>query len=301
MKLVTALILTACVCWPQTIAANDTEKMAKSHAAQRDGRSLQNVRQVTGTVYCGGEPSSEAAFAELVSLGIKVVVSVDGKRPDVATARDCGLTYVHIPIGYDGVDKAAGLSLARLVREHKVPIYIHCHHGRHRGPAAAAIACIAMGSMVHQEALEFLHRAGTSKNYAGLWRSVEQYHAPAADVELPQLVEVSKLDSFVLAMAQVDRGFANLQRCSDARWRSPPNHPDLVALQQALIVKEGLRESRRSRSHSDDPSFSRELAEAELFAQEIEGALRANDHQIASARFLALGRSCNACHQRFRN
>jgi hypothetical protein len=40
---------------------------------------------------------------------VKTIVSVDGGKPDVETARKHGIRYVHLPIGYDATDCTAGL------------------------------------------------------------------------------------------------------------------------------------------------------------------------------------------------
>ena len=81
------------------------------------GLPIENFREVGSDLCVGGDPAGDAAFRALAERGVKTVVSVDGAKPDVATARKYGLRYVHIPIGYDGVPEKAGLSLARVVRD----------------------------------------------------------------------------------------------------------------------------------------------------------------------------------------
>src|SRR5690349_9452889 len=68
-----------------------------------DTRHLPNAVRIHAKVFSGGLPDGEAGFAELQELGIKTVISVDGAKPDVATAKKHGLRYVHMPHGYDGV------------------------------------------------------------------------------------------------------------------------------------------------------------------------------------------------------
>ena len=109
--------------------------------------SLENLHQLSPTLYSGGEPHGDVAFSKLAELGVRTVVSVDGARPDVAAAKKHGLRYIHIPIGYDGVDPEAQAALTRVVREIEGPVFLHCHHGKHRGPAAAAVMCMAAGDM----------------------------------------------------------------------------------------------------------------------------------------------------------
>ncbi len=107
-------------------------------------------------------------------MGVRSIVSVDGAKPDVEMARAYGMRYVHLPHGYDGIPPARAESLAKAVSELQGPIYIHCHHGRHRSPAAASVACVSAGLIAADQALDVLKLAGTSKNYIGLYSSVAQ-------------------------------------------------------------------------------------------------------------------------------
>ena len=263
---------------------------------------VHNLLHVGKQIYSGGEPHDDNAFAELANMGVKTVVSVDGATPDIETARKYGLRYVHIPIGYDGVDQEAGLLLAKLVREADGPFFIHCHHGRHRGPAAAAIACIAAGDTDNQGAIGILERAGTNKGYAGLWRDVGEYRIPAADATIPDLVEIAEVDSFSAAMAKIDRAYDNLKLCRDAQWAAPSDHPDLVPAQEALLLKEGLRESARNLVEGYDAQMKTWLTESEALARELETTLESGGPPGKVERqFQGLEDSCKQCHQKFRN
>src|SRR5688572_6774094 len=85
------------------------EKIASIH--------LPNPVRLHERVISGGLPEGEAAFAELKELGIKTVISVDGARPDVATAEKFGMRYVHLPHGYDGVPQVRAKELTKAVRD----------------------------------------------------------------------------------------------------------------------------------------------------------------------------------------
>jgi cytochrome c556 len=228
-------------------------------------------------------------------------VSVDGARPNVELAQKHGLRYVHIPIGYDGVPEQAGAALARLVREVDGPFYIHCHHGRHRGPAAAAVACIASGATKAKEALEILAKAGTSEDYEGLWRDVERYKPPAAGADLPELVEIAEIESLAAAMAKIDRAYDNLKLCQEARWSTPNNHPDLVPALQAFLVREGMHESGRNLAHDYDDQFKAWLTKAEEVADRLGQAVLNGDLEQADKQFGTLMKSCKRCHAAYRN
>jgi protein tyrosine phosphatase (PTP) superfamily phosphohydrolase (DUF442 family) len=262
---------------------------------------LENVMRVSDRIYSGSEPHGAEAFQSLRKLGVKTIVSVDGARPNVEAARAAGIRYVHIPIGYGGVSAEAGAAFARLVQDAESPFYIHCHHGKHRGPAAAAVACIADGDVNGQAALAILETAGTSSGYAGLWRDVEAYTPPAQGTDLPELVEIAQVESLAAAMAQVDRAFDNLKLCKDAGWKTPPDHPDVVPAQEALLLKESFREAARNLSPDYDEQFKTWLLEAETLATSLEGALR-NDAGEDATRFLGEAeQSCQQCHENYRN
>jgi protein tyrosine phosphatase (PTP) superfamily phosphohydrolase (DUF442 family) len=262
---------------------------------------LHNLLMVTDRIYAGGEPHGGEAFANLAKLGVKTIVSVDGAKPDVEAAKQHGLQYVHIPIGYDGVPEDAGQSLARLVREADGPFYVHCHHGKHRGPAAAAVACIASESADGKQALRILERAGTSRDYPGLWRDVENYTPPPADAALPVLVETAEIGSFAAAMAQIDRSYDNLKLCRDAGWKTPDDHPDLAPGQEALLLQEGLHEAARNLADAYDAQFKTWLAEAEEHAKAVQAALKSQSADNATTQFSALEQSCKQCHQKHRD
>lgn len=263
---------------------------------------LHNVLHASDGFFSGGEPHGDEGFSSLARLGVKTIVSVNGARPDVETARKHGIRYVHIPIGYAGVPHQAGLALARIAREGDRPVYIHCHHGRHRGPAAAAIVCIAAGKTQARDALQLLEIAGTGKEYAGLWRDVETFSLPPPDAELPELVEVAMVESLVAAMASVDRHWDGLKACRDANWQAPQDHPDLSPTQESLLLREALHEAGRTVPDDKfDEKFRQWLEEAETLAMQIEFYLKRSQPDEAEKRVQLLERSCQQCHATYRN
>lgn len=262
---------------------------------------LQNVIHLNEQILSGSEPHGEQGFATLARLGVKTVVSVDGARPCLEIAKQNGLRYVHIPIGYDGVPRKAGDALAQLVRTGEGPFYIHCHHGQHRGPAAAAVACIAAGEMTGPDGVAYLTLAGTGKEYAGLWRDVAAYQPPPADAELPALVEEAKVDSLAAAMAKLDRHWDNLKRCADAGMKTPADHPDLDPKQEVLLIRETLQEAGRLQGNRFDEPFRRQLESAMEVARQLEADLDKGDVPSARGRMKPLETSCKQCHAVYRN
>src|SRR5438105_4959917 len=103
---------------------------------------LDNAHYVTDNVFAGAQPEGDAGFAALKRMGVKTIISVDGAKPDVERAHRFGLRYVHLPIGYDGVSPDEGRAIAKAIDEVEGPVYVHCHHGKHRSAAAVAVACV---------------------------------------------------------------------------------------------------------------------------------------------------------------
>ncbi len=130
---------------------------------------IENVYRVSPTLYSGGSPEGDADFVELKKLGIRTIISVDGMIPDVATAEKHGMKYVHLPVGYDGIPTPTAYKMAKAVQTLPGPVYVHCHHGVHRGPTAvAAIRLCLEPEFTPSDAAAWLHQAGTDAKYHGL-------------------------------------------------------------------------------------------------------------------------------------
>ena len=265
-----------------------------------DGK-VENLLRFRDGIYSGGEPKSDEAFSALAHLGIKTIISVDGAKPKVDIARANGLRYVHIPIGYEGISDSAADSLTRAARECKGPLLVHCHHGRHRAPAAAAIFGMAQGAASNDESIRFLKSAGTSRDYAGLWRSVAEYRVPPRDAALPALMETAKVDSLTTAMVDVNRAFERLQLCRDAGWQAPEDHPDLVPAREALLMGEGFHEASRAARDDGKRLLQKYLARAERSAVTLEHLIETRDFNAAAVQFEGIEKSCRRCHETYRN
>lgn len=263
-------------------------------------RGLENVFRLSPRVFSGSEPDRPSDFQTLSEADIEVVVSVDGARPDVGAARARGLRYVHIPVGYSGLSRQAELALVRVMREYPGKIYVHCHHGKHRGPAAAAIACMADGAVDQAGAKRILQAAGTDEAYAGLWQGVAQFEMPRTDEQLPELLEAAEQGGRGQAMAELAAAFENLEQLAANDWRPMEGRTDLSPAHEALLVWEGLRESYRLTDDRQTKMLS-VLTLAIADAQELRNQVEAGDWRPASGRMLALKDTCTECHRRFRD
>jgi rhodanese-related sulfurtransferase len=228
---------------------------------------------------------------------------VDGARPELALAEKYGLRYVHIPIGYDAIPEKAKLSLARLMRETSEPVYVHCHHGRHRGPAAAAVACQAAGQADSKLATQMLEAAGTGEHYTGLWRDVSRFTPVPETTEYPDLVSLAEVDSLSAMMAKVDRNLDHLETMQESDWQPPPDHPDLDPAQETLMIQERFREAERLLDDSYDAQFRRWLKPAESISADLRRAFEEKEPAPTRAAPLLnqLKNSCSQYHLAYRN
>ncbi|MCX7700425.1 MAG: hypothetical protein N2039_06070 [Gemmataceae bacterium] len=290
---------------PALLAAEDRTVPTKIDVA-----GLENVFRINSNLYSGSGPESDAAFASLAKLGVKTMISVDGAKPNVELARKHGLGYVHVPIGYHGIARDKAILLAKAISERPGPIYIHCHHGKHRGPTAAAIAwlCSDQGCRI-ADALALLKAAGTDPRYAGLFETVEKFQRPSADelAKAGPLSEAIPPKGIGQAMVAVDHVWDNLNRVRRAGWRAPADHPDIDPPHEALQLLEAFEESLRLPDVKDKPAdFHRWLEDCRNAAKELEHLLRkARKHPVDAAQaeklYQLLNQTCVRCHAKYRD
>lgn len=274
---------------------------------------LTRVVRVHPKVLSGAAPNGPAAFAELRQLGVQTIISVDGLAPDVAAAARAGLRYVHLPHGYAGISTRRAKQLAKAVQELPGTIYIHCHHGQHRSPAAAGVACVTAGWIKPSTARALLDLAGTSPHYQGLYRSVAAAK-PVADEVLRQLevefLPAVEVPPMVEAMAQIDVAYGRLLELEANAWQAPATHPDLDPAYQALLIREQLAELLRTEEVGNASTEFQELMGASVAAADrLEQELRSAETGLQPKRTikkftsqrLRLEASCTDCHRSFRD
>ncbi|HYE18068.1 MAG TPA: hypothetical protein VEA69_06475 [Tepidisphaeraceae bacterium] len=282
-----------------------TAATPKAFKPVADQRHIENGHVVTAKIISGAQPEGEASFKALKEFGVRTIVSVDGAAPDVEGARKFGMRYVHLPITYSGVDPAQGRAIAKALDELPGPIYVHCHHGKHRSAAAVAVACVYNGMLKPEQATSVLETFGTGANYAGLWQAARDAR-PLKPEELRDLkieyVERAKIPKLAEAMVQVDYRWDHLKAIKAAGWKSPKHHPDLDPPHEALQLEELFRELRRTdRTHADRPGYDELMLKSEAATADLRRALTANDAVRADAAFKLIGAACAGCHKGFRD
>ena len=283
--------------------------MSRADDARTD-EPLHNLVRITPRVISGGGPEGDAAFAALRGMGIRTIISVDGAKPDVERARRFGLRYVHLPIGYDEVADAEGKAIAKAVRTLPGPIFIHCHHGRHRGPAAAAVACTLTGEITAEQAVAIMKQAGTGEHYRGLWSSAAEAKplgVGVLDALEVTFVEAAAVSDLAAAMVSIDETFEHLKAVRAAGWKPPADHPDIDPAHEAMLLWEHFRElARLEITKPQTAGFRQSLVESEAAAKALETALRhLKRDDPAPARleksFRFVQQQCTACHRQHRD
>lgn len=260
---------------------------------------IHNAFRVTPRVLAGSQPEGDAAFAALAQAGVKTIISVDGARPDVEAARKHGLRYVHLPIGYDGIPASRVAELVRAAAPPAGTIFVHCHHGKHRGPAAVGVICEAMADWSPERAGAWLRQAGTAAEYSGLFRAVREFRtpSPAELARIGELPEVAETPMLVDVMVAIDQRLDALKAVQTAGW---PRE----AANDATLLSEELRELARTDGTARRPTaYRRLLADSEKSVAVLREVLRVSpaDHTGLDNALKQTSQSCTACHKAYRN
>lgn len=280
---------------------------------------LRNVFQLSDQIISGSEPQGEQAFDQLAAMGVKTILSVDGKRPDAEAAARHGLRTVHIPIQYKGIAKEQLAAITKTFRELDGPFYVHCFHGRHRGPAAAAIGRLVVDGVSREEALaEMRQWCGTAEEYEGLYATVAAAPLPdaAASAKLDFDFPVAQtLDGVRGVMIPVPRAHDHLQALAKNGWATDPEHPDMDPVNQAEILEQlfdTLEHQPDTLEMPDDFqgwAHNARAASAELIEALRAGraglsphqSLQGEARQLANIAMADIKQSCTACHASYRD
>lgn len=283
----------------QVAASNNSETGPRKIIAG----GVDNLFQLGEKLYAGAAPEGDQGFETLHKLGIKTVITVDGTQPDVERAHAHGMRYIHLPHGYDGIPAEVQVQLVKAFKTVEGPVFIHCHHGKHRAPVAAAVICMATQDWSPAQAEAWLRIAGTGANYQGLFATVRNFKKPNAEQleKAPtSFPESRKVSDLVEAMVSIDQTF---DRIKSLRAAAPSRGPDNHLLNEAALLHEHFREAQRlpdAKKHGKD--FLTLLGDSEDYAASFEQSLSSSADPIAQDRaFQLLANSCASCHRDHRD
>ncbi|MEO6593649.1 MAG: cytochrome c [Planctomycetota bacterium] len=303
----TVVLLTACHHTSQPGARIDIKIPAPAASADRptsfDG--LHNVVTYADNLVCGSVPEGAEGLETLASMGIRTIISVDGSTPDVANAQRLGMRYVHLPVTYDTVTAARQKELAQAIATLPGPVYMHCHHGKHRSGAALASAVVLAGKLTPEHAMARMQVSGTAPEYTGLWQAVREAK-PLSPSELAadpsSFPSITRVRGMVGTMAEIDSVIDLVKQAKHAGWAAPKDHPDLVAGKEtkrlhALFAQ--LTDDADSKALPTD--YQTKLAAAIETSKALEDAVKASDAPLADRLLEQLGKSCKECHKSHRD
>ena len=266
---------------------------------------VHNIVTYAPDLVCGGVPEGDEGFETLQKMGIKTIISVDGATPDLKRAKAHGLRYVHLPIGYDTVTTERQQQLAQAISNVEGPIFMHCHHGKHRSGAGLGTALVRAGRMSVEEVSERMHVSGTSKSYEGLWQSVREAQPMSKDelqADPASFPSITQVTGMVATMAEIDQVIDLVRQAHEAKWQAPDDHPDLVAEKETRRLADlfaRLRDDADSKKRPDE--YQQILDHSIEVSGQLDQAVR-QGQAIQAAQLLATPEtSCKTCHKSFRN
>lgn len=274
-----------------------------------DFHGLHNVVAYHDGFYSGSVPEGSEGFDSLVALGVKTIISVDGAIPELEPAQSRGMKYIHLPIGYNGFDETRKLQLSRATRDamQQGPVYMHCHHGKHRSAGAAGTVVATLGWNTPENMVERMKVSGTAPTYTGLYGctiAAVAMSAAVIDAVSSEFPEVSKPNDFVQGMIEIDEVYEHLRLIEKSNWRVPANHPDLVPVAEAGRLADLFRVLLPTdfvRSHPAD--FAALMEESQQDASALEDLLANPSFDTAAATALLsyLTATCKGCHVSYRD
>jgi protein tyrosine phosphatase (PTP) superfamily phosphohydrolase (DUF442 family) len=313
-----AVGLVSCSIQPTTVASqspsspvpnSNVQSAAQTSTLAAPTKSAHAFKAVAAApkIFSGPQPETDEDFAYLASKGVKVIVSVDGAKPDLEAAKRHGIRYIHIPTLYRSIETKQQTDLARVFANVSDPIFVHCHHGKHRGPAAVGAALVRLNRVSKDQAKQFMVAQGTARSYVGLWQCVAD--APVGNAQqfkgsIDDLPEVASVSGLVEAMVGIDAAYDHLRLIQKNGWKTPPNHPDLVPPAEAGRLADLLRDSAKlQESAKFGTEMVTELSRDAQFASDLENFLATNTGNDAQRNDLLtkLGDSGVSCHTKYRN
>ena len=279
-------------------ACSSTQQAMEPIACQlQETTSLKNVYLLTGKLYSGAEPTDRAAYEELQSMGIRTLISVDAIPPNTSLAAEYNIRVIHLPIGYDGISDQRIKELAFAIQSSSKPVYVHCHQGKHRGPAAICAGALALGIIDHEQADAFMTKAGTSESYTGLWSAVEGVEKLATIEPMP-LSEHTPARTISKTMSKIGKQATVLDDIVYHGKTAPIDQAQSPAVYAAQIhnLFRTLETSDEAKEYGQE--FMDDLEHATQAASNLETVLGKNDAGLAMDALDALKNSCSRCHDK---
>ncbi|MBL9079179.1 MAG: cytochrome c [Planctomycetes bacterium] len=266
---------------------------------------LHNVVAYAPGLISGGVPEGEEGLHTLAAMGIKTVISVDGATPDVATAEKLGIRYVHLPISYDTVTPERQQQLAQAISSLPGPVYMHCHHGKHRSAAALGSASVLAGKLTPEQACSRMEVSGTSASYKGLWKAVREakpMDAGQLHADPQGFPSISKVSGMVATMSEIDLVWDLVKQAKAAGWKAPADHPDLVATKEASRLARLFANLQQDADSVKLPAdYQTQLRHSIDLTAQLDAAVAGGNAAKAAELMTAIEKGCKDCHKGYRD
>ena len=267
------------------------------------------IRQLTPKVSYGSTPLTATEFDLLKAEGFNTIISVDGVTPNLNFSEPRSIDYVHLPIGYSGVDRQRALDLSKTADAASGRIYIHCHHGKHRAPVAAILACAGNGSLPINKITEVLQMNPSVRRYVGLMESARSAELFSKEtLQDHQIVPHKREDLSITSFWMIE-----LSKEADLLFQTAeqPKKYESSSLEglatQSLAVAEAFQELIRVKATSDPPylqtlqaslSTAEEIHQHLLELQATSGTVNRSElWQESIDLMMKLRNHCTSCHR----
>ena len=301
---------TSCGVWKRSCPhkSEDTLTLSTSTTEPAFFPGVKQVVAFQDDLFSGSKPEGERGMHSLKKLNVSSIICVDGVAPDVDRAREYGIKTIHVPLKYNSPNKTQILDLSSAFMMNRVDgnVYIHCHHGKHRSAAAAALVSIALGLSNAQEMKERMQVAETSQHYTGLWEAVEQQQS----INIFDVVENEKIFPSVVnpkgmtaQMVAIDEALDRLLLVKQSKWLIPESHPDLAPAADAGMIAETFRSMQLEKeSPLLKKNFTDLIINAFHEASGLEQALKTEtiDVELFDEYLHSVEQSCIHCHNAWR-
>ena len=272
-------------------------------------KGLKHVVAFQDDLLSGSKPVGKFGMRSLERLNVKTIICVDGVAPDIEQARQHNIKTIHIPLKYNSPSKEQILDLTAAFKmgRNNGNVYLHCHHGKHRSAAAAAIISIALGLSTQEEMKGRMEVAETSPHYKGLWKAIEEQEA----IDISNVLENMKSfpeavipNGMVEQMVTIDDAMERLLLVKQSGWVVPRSHPDLAPAADAGLIAEVLRSIQLNPNEAvSEADFTSQVINAVHQASGLEEALKIKkmNAKTLNQYFDHVEQSCIKCHRIFRD
>ncbi|MFH1021952.1 MAG: tyrosine-protein phosphatase [Planctomycetota bacterium] len=151
-------------------SAPAAETRPAAWAVRLDRPGLPNLHRVSADLFRGAQPVPEG-YRELVSLGIRTVVSLRSFHDERAAVEGAGMAYEHITMKAWHVEEHEAVRFLKIINDPaRLPVFVHCQHGADRTGTMCALYRVVVGGWKREEAIAEMTKGGFG--FHGIWENL---------------------------------------------------------------------------------------------------------------------------------